>query len=648
MVFSMVNPIPFEISSYGGAGVGGSYSLKDLRYDYAVGGIPFLSATRDQWPYTEGMAEIRKQQFDSFSEPGEQSLYGWWLRSQSTFNAGAGILYQDPDADNQFNFRYADSLGVNPWNSGDLSLLRQPTNVDALGAATNRVQGFVDPSGVDAAWIADGTIDFRKYTSSGFTAITNPSAGSLLDLAGAGTRYFLLMTDGIWSQINTTTALQMYSLPITPTSGTVEFVKDRLVVGINNQIHFVPINTGAAQAITAVAGAVSYSHTDANWQWTSITEGPNAIYAAGRNSTKSAIFKFVVTVDGATTTLVPTVTSIMPTGETINTIYSYVGSFVGMATNRGFRVGEIDSSGEISYGPLLFEPAGGCSGITGFDRFMYVGSVGAHDGDSGLFRVDLGNIIQEQTTRAVRYAYARDIYAPAKTGSVFQVTTLGAADQLVFAVTADSLWVQSATDLYESGYLTTGRIRFNTEEPKLYKFVSLRTPTPLQGTVAFSVLDQGGGETTYITYSPTFSTATGDVATPTPSGRQNWIALKFTLGRNDTDPTVGGVLNGWQVKALPGSIRQRMLNHTFLLFDEEMDKAGQRNGYDGYAKERLEDFRQLARAGDVVVFQELVDDISVLVVIDDWKFTQLAPPGPGGGTLGGYLTVVLRTVAEST
>jgi hypothetical protein len=91
-----------------------------------------------------------------------------------------------------------------------------------------------------------------------------------------------------------------------------------------------------------------------------------------------------------------------------------------------------------------------------------------------------------------------------------------------------------------------------------------------------------------------------------------------------------------------------MISHTFLLFDEEMDKAGQRNGYDGFAKERLEDFRQLARAGDVIVFQELVDDISVLVVIDDWKFTQLAPPGPGGGTLGGYLTVILRTVAEST
>jgi hypothetical protein len=91
-----------------------------------------------------------------------------------------------------------------------------------------------------------------------------------------------------------------------------------------------------------------------------------------------------------------------------------------------------------------------------------------------------------------------------------------------------------------------------------------------------------------------------------------------------------------------------MIQHTFLLFDEEKDKGNQRMGTDGYARGRFEAFKSLARAGDVVVFQELIEGLSTLVVIDDWKFTQLAPPGPGGAALGGYLTVVLRTVAEST
>jgi hypothetical protein len=223
---------------------------------------------------------------------------------------------------------------------------------------------------------------------------------------------------------------------------------------------------------------------------------------------------------------------------------------------------------------------------------------------------------------------------------------LGGSNRLIFPVQQDALMLQSASTLVPDGYLKTGRIRFNTEEPKLYKFVSLRTPATLAGNVQLSLISEQGSEIPYVTYGPGFSPNVGDVATPTPAGRQNWIILKFTLGRG-ADTAQGGVLNGWQVKALPGSIRQRLINHTFLLFDEEMDKAGQRVGTDGYARERFEDFKGLAREGDVVAFQELIENISTLVIIDDWKYTQLAPPGSNAATLGGYLTVVLRTVAES-
>jgi hypothetical protein len=637
----IIRPIPWQISNYM-AGVGGSYALSDYQFDYALGGIPLLSATRDAWPYTEGMAEIRKQQFDNFAEPGEQSLYGWWLRSQSNFSAGAGLIYQDPDNDNQFNYRFADSLGVDPWTNGELKLLKQPTSQFTLASSFNKVRGYVDPSGVDAAFYTDGT-NLWKITASGRTAITNPSAGTQLDLANTGTRYFLLAADGIWSGTDTAAATLMYNPPAgTLTTGAIEFAKGRIVYAYNNSIYMVPINTGAA----AATPAATYTHTDPNWVWTSITEGPTAIYASGRNSTSSAIHKFSIDFTGTTEIVLPTITAVTPTGETINTIYGYIGSFMGIATTKGFRVGEFDQNGDVVYGPLLFTPTGGCKGITGFDRFMWTGSTNAHDAASGLFRVDLGNVIQEQTTRAVRYAYARDVYAPAKTASVSAVTTLGASGRLLFPVTQDSIWLQSATDLYPSGYLKTGRIRYNTEEPKLYKFVSLRAPIPLQGTVAFSILTQTGSEIPYITYGPAFGPGTGDIGTPDPNGPQNWIALKFTLGRG-SDVTQGGILNGWQVKALPGSIRQRLINHTFLLFDEEMDKGGQRVGTDGYARARFEAFKALARAGDVVVFQELIDDISTLVVIDDWKFTQTGPPGPNGAALGGYLSVVLRTVAES-
>jgi hypothetical protein len=643
----IVNRIPFELSNFGAAG-GGSYNLDSYRFDYALGGLPFMSATRDQWPYTEGMAEIRKQQFDSFQEPGEQSLYGWWLRSQSTFNAGAGLLYQDPDNDNQFNYRFQDSLGVDPWTSGSLGLLRQMnvhTPNPLIGAAA-KVRGYVRASGTDAAYLVDGA-NLWNTDNSGSAGVTFASVGSLLDLSVAGNRSLINMTDGLWTNVESAAATKMYSYPSTPTAGAVEYVKGRIGVGIDNIFYLAVINTGATLAIDT-NNQFKFTHPDPTWKWTSVTEGPSGIYVAGKNATQSAIYKITIDFSGSSEIFLPTVTATMPTGEFVNDVYVYIGSFVGIATSRGFRVGEFNTyTGDVAYGPLLFQPTGGCHGIVGYDRFMFVGSTNAHDGASGVFRVDLGTQVQEQTTKAVRYAYARDAYAAGKSGTLSSVTMLGASDRLLFTIIQDSIMLQSASTLIDSGYLKTGRIRFNTEEPKLYKFVSLRTPHALDGNVQFSLIDESGSETPYITYGPTFSTNTGDVSTPTPNGRQNWIQLKFTLSRG-TDTTKGGVLNGWQVKALPGSTRQRLISHTFLLFDEEMDKGGQRVGGDGYARQRFEDFKMLAKTGDVVVFQELIENLSTLVIIDDWKYTQLGPPGPNASTLGGYLTVVLRTVAEAT
>jgi len=642
----IVHQIPWQISNFNGTGVGGSYALQNYQFDYALSGIPFLSATRDQWPYQEQMAEIRKQQFDSFAEPGEQSFYGWWLRSQSTFNGGAGIIYQDPDNDNQFNYRFAESLGIDPWTTGQIQLLRRANNVATLTGSLNVVRGYINSSGVDRAWYLDGGA-YRSTDGSATTFLTWASAGTPLWMASSGNRSLLLATDGIWSGVDEGAAVKMYNPPAgTITRGTIEYVKARIGVAFNASLYFAPIIT---TGLPGTLPAATYTHNNPDWVWSSLTDGPNAIYAAGHDGTTGSIFKFTLDGTGAVPTLSGggVVTAQMPTGERINTIYGYVGSFVGIATTKGFRIGEIDQNGDINYGPLLFTPTGGCRSVVGFDRFMWTCTTLAHDGQSGLYRVDLGNVNQEQTTRAIRYAFARDIYATGETAAAQSVTMLGGTDRKVFSITGDSIHAEDATILLPDGYLDTGRIRFNTEEPKLYKFVSLRTPIPLLGEVQLTVLDQGGGVTPYATFGPTFSPGTGDISTPQPNGPQNWIKLRFTLRRGSVTST-GGVLNGWQVKALPGSIRQRIITHTFLLFDEETDKGGQRVGYNTYARDRFEDFKTVARAGDVVVFQELQDDISTLVIVDDWQYVQTAPPGPNAGTLGGYLTVKLRTVAEST
>jgi hypothetical protein len=642
-VATLVRKIPDQLSGLGAA-VQGQYNLQDNAYDYALAGIPFLSATQDSRPYTERMAEIRKQQFDSFAEPGEQSISGnfWWLRSQSTFNGGAGLLYQDPDNDNQFNFKYAESLGVDPWTSGQLKLLRDVGLVAATAATPIRVRGFVDSSGVDSYWVTYND-HMDKVTDSGTTAIIGATLDPIYDLTSSGKRYFIVVSNGIKTGVDAGATSVMYTGTYNSTSE-IEFLKGRLIFGQDNKVYQLVTSASSAALPAAV-----YTHQDTAWTWSSFTDGPTSIYAAGDSGTVSEIHKFTPTLDSSGIPVLTWagVTATMPAGEIIKTIYQYVGSFVGIATNKGFRVGDIDQNGDISYGPLLFQPTGGCEGIVGFDRFMFVGSTNSHDGNSGLYRVDLGNAVQEQTTRAIRYAYSRDIYYGGDESPITAVTMFGASDRKVFTLSGFGHAKEFSTTLVPSGYLETGRIRFNTEEPKLYKFFSVRTPSPLQGNIAVTVLSEGGGEIDYITYSPNIASGIKDVAISTPAGPQNWMRLKFTLFQG-SNPAFGGVLNGWQMKALPGSIRQRMITQTFELFDEETDRTGQRIGYDGYARARFEDFKATARAGDVIMFQELQEDLSTQVVIDDWEFRQTAPPGPNRGALGGYLTVVLRTVAEST
>jgi hypothetical protein len=85
-------------------------------------------APTDQNPYQRETAPYRKDQFDNSREPGEQSLTGWWLRSQSSFHGGAGIKFYDPSAGESIAYRYLDSQGVNPWVKGQVTLLKDTEN----------------------------------------------------------------------------------------------------------------------------------------------------------------------------------------------------------------------------------------------------------------------------------------------------------------------------------------------------------------------------------------------------------------------------------------------------------------------------------------------------------------------------------------
>jgi hypothetical protein len=103
----------------------------DVAYDTAIGGMPFIYAISDARPYIRQTAPFKKEQFDNQTEPGEQSLTGWWIRSQQSFHGGDGITFYDPantTSNSPDHYRFADSRGIDVWTQGEVTLLNDVTN----------------------------------------------------------------------------------------------------------------------------------------------------------------------------------------------------------------------------------------------------------------------------------------------------------------------------------------------------------------------------------------------------------------------------------------------------------------------------------------------------------------------------------------
>jgi len=112
--------LPFVLSNPSGA----TYTATGYAYDVAIAGLPFFIAASDDNPYRRVTAQYRKQQIDQSREPGEQTLTGWWLRSQSSFHYGQGIKFFEPIQDESLRFQYTESKGLDVWTKGQATLLK--------------------------------------------------------------------------------------------------------------------------------------------------------------------------------------------------------------------------------------------------------------------------------------------------------------------------------------------------------------------------------------------------------------------------------------------------------------------------------------------------------------------------------------------
>ena len=144
-----------------------------------------------------------------------------------------------------------------------------------------------------------------------------------------------------------------------------------------------------------------------------------------------------------------------------------------------------------------------------------------------------------------------------------------------------------------------------------------------------------------ITYN---STASPEAATTQPEGSHEYLSYKFTLSRSASDTSKGPVFKGYQVKALPATERQRLIQYPLMCFDVETDRHGIITGYEGRAWERIQTLEEIEKAGDIINVQDFTTGERVQAVIEKIQFIRRTPPKDYASGFGGILIIAVRTV----
>lgn len=630
----------------------------NIAYDVAIGGQPFIYAISDSNPYIRQTAPFRKDQFDNQTEPGEQSLTGWWIRSQSSFHNGAGITFFDPAlVSNEGAYRFFDSRNVDVWTQGQVTLLNNTTEghqitgeIKSNGRANqtlrsikwNNTNGVLlrDDYDVDKIDTAGNVTHFIDYNA----GIDDP----VFAICDDGTTAYWLTNDTVSGKLevnkkaltgtSTTAATVMFTSPgITVTNGVMEFVKERIVMCANNSVYEFASN--ATSLPTAV-----YTHPSSSHIYTSIAASGAAIYVAGYNGIQSTILKFTLSSSGLMPTLTQGVVAAeMPVGEIIHKIHYYLGYMI-IGTDKGIRVATVsDVDGSINYGPIIVETDQPVYDFCSRDHYVWA-ATGVAD-SPGLIRLDL-----TQQIEPLVFAYANDIYYPDRTGhKTTAVAFADSTDQLVFCSTATGatsadygyVYIESATQKAITGYLRTGFIRYNTLEPKNFKRLVGRGDFTY-GSVTVETVDSNGTEYDIISYDA--SVPSTEVVTSQPAGAQEYLAYKFVFYRDANDTTKGPVFQGYQAKATIATPRQRVIRFPVYCFDVETDRYNVLVGYEGRAQDRIDALEAVEANGDVVTWQDLTTGESRQCVIEQISFTRITPPDRGFSGYGGLINITIRTV----
>ena len=631
------------------------YDPTTYKYDVAVGGMPFIYAITDDTPYRRQTAEFRTARVDQLRDPGEQSLSGsgYWIRSQSSFHLGEGAIYQEPIVGslNEARFRYSSSVGINPWTPGQISLLKR-TSLQEAATGDSRVFSTTI-SGVEYLILVNYASAETKRVIR--IQVSNLSESTILNNTDITEDIIAVAMGGNDLMMVTATKIFRYSFDATSPAihqdyaintadavhGTIAFVKNRFIFAYhdtakNTFVYSVPRNTGSSINLSTLTAINGSSSIPLGYTFRAIAEAGAAIYVGGFSGEQGNVYKITVANDGTLNTMTSVVT--LPGGETVTGLFGYLGTYIIIGTSAGVRVAIANDTGDLSYGPLVFESSLGVYKMSAYSKFIYAGVDSGVGGDSGIYRIDLSQPLEGGT-----YPYATDVYAEAITGKVEGVAVM-AGGRLAFCVNGDGLFIEHATELLESGELTTGIIRYETLENKAWKRLKIRTESALQGDIDIFRVENGVAESfrtveegSSTDYDYDLSSVFGDVNVE--------AQFKFRLYRNATTASLGATMSGYSVKALPTPTRARVIQFPLFCFDSERDRLKNIMGFEGYALERLQALEQKEAQGETIIIQDFTaGGEPIEAVIEQVTFTRTTPPNGNFTGWGGIIQITARTV----
>jgi hypothetical protein len=638
-----------------------AFQLKDSAYDVTIGNLPFILRINSQSQYERQTAPYKKDQFDSSNEPGEQSLTGWWLRSQTSWHNGAGINYFEPGTEKNVAHRFKDSRGVDVWTIGDAKLLKDTFKLYSNTGVGKIVATAANDGSYDCLVSGDNAGALKKvrfntvtpdadvtgnatYVTSYTLDSNHTSTHDFLSVTTDGTNYYAACERAVHrGNINGTTTDSIISKYSAATLGStvIKYAKGYLLLGQGATLY--QLNP----SLTSIGGAnhnftgtptneiASKSHPNADWIWKSITGAPNAIYAAGVAGGVSEIWK--IPYNAAKTNIdltAMTVAAVLPFNERVVSIRSYL-SYLLIGTTKGARVGTLDINGDLVYGPLLWESNHAVNDFHFAGNSAWVATTLPDDVDhAGLMRIDLGSPFDDGT-----FPYAPDLEYQSATSS--EATGVFMLDDRLVIVNEEGstgkLYAESKTNYRTSGWIQTGRIRYATVEPKFFKYINVNVDINEGDSVQITTIDHKNNE-----YLATIIGSTEEnISLPYPVGAQEFISLKFTL-TNANPLTDTPILQSYQLKSIPGTRRQRLISYPLSCFDVEMDKFNSQYGYQGRASDMLSKLESLESMGDFVSITDYRINETYNGIIEEVRFVNESSADKTNSGYGGTVIVTVR------